>query len=760
MGLAFDTRAGTDELLERDDALAQLTETLNEARIGLGRVVLVGGEAGAGKTSLVGAFCSRLDSRRTRVLAGACDALSTPRPLGPLLDVAAESNALAEVLAGAVQPSEVFAVLREELAEQPTVLVIEDLHWGDEATFDVLRLLSRRMDVPSIVVCTYRDDAIHRDHPMRVLLGDLATSLTVERLALEPLSAAAVGRLAAGYDVDPADLYSRTGGNAFFVTQVLAAGEAGVPATVRDTVLARTSGLSEQALEVIETVALALPRAEPWLLDAVLHDGTRHIDECIATGLVAADADTVAFRHELARSAVDAAIPATRRLGLHRRILRALTAEDAGEVDPARLAHHAEAAGDANAVLEFAVAAAARANSTGAYREAAAQYARALRAGGASLSAGRRGELLEGRSRACYLADDQLEAIDVVRAAIASRREEGSPAREARDLTELSSYLFCRGLLGEAQEALGEATRLVTGLEESSDVAFVGAHRSMSAWIDGDPARGAGIARQAREMAIRCGDPRTAVTALVGLATIELYRDPDAGIPLMLEAIAEAESTGFTEQHARALNNLGGFGLSPRHHAIADTYLPQAIEFCAAHNEDLWHINALAYAARNALDRGRWEEAADYVDRLLRTRVSRPGHTTRRSSCSRSCEPGAAIRGGRSARRRRGRRRAGGGRGRARRPRRGTRGGRLAGAATRRGGRGNRRATRGRPRARQHARRHATAHLAAARRPRDHSGRSGRAVCARARGRLGRSRRRVDAHPLPLRGIGGTARSG
>ncbi len=192
MGLAFDTRVGTDELLERDDALAQLAETLNEARLGLGKVVLIGGEAGAGKTSLVGAFCARLESRGTRVLAGACDPLSTPRPLGPLLDVATECDALADVLGAAVQPSEVFAVLRDELAEQPTVLVIEDLHWGDEATFDVLRLLSRRMDVPSIVIGTYRDDALHRDHPMRVLLGDLATAATVERMELGPLSAAAV----------------------------------------------------------------------------------------------------------------------------------------------------------------------------------------------------------------------------------------------------------------------------------------------------------------------------------------------------------------------------------------------------------------------------------------------------------------------------------------------------------------------------------------------------------------------------------------
>src|SRR6476619_4074326 len=95
MGLAFDTRRGADELLERDEALATLAEALNEARLGQGRVVLVGGEAGAGKTTLVRDFCRRFDED-VRVLAGACDALSTPRPLGPLLDVASECDALVD----------------------------------------------------------------------------------------------------------------------------------------------------------------------------------------------------------------------------------------------------------------------------------------------------------------------------------------------------------------------------------------------------------------------------------------------------------------------------------------------------------------------------------------------------------------------------------------------------------------------------------------------------------------------------------------
>ena len=211
-----------------------------------------------------------------------------PRPArsGPLLDVAAECDALADAVRVGEQPAEVFAALRDELAEQPTVLLLEDLHWGDEATFDVLRLLARRMDVPALVVATYRDDGLDRDHPLRVLAGDLATASAVGRLSLGPLSPGAVAHLAVGHAIDPADLYARTGGNPFFVAQVLASGEAGVPPTVRDAVLARASGLSADALDVLEAVALALPRAEPWLLEAVVGERVALVDDCVATGLV------------------------------------------------------------------------------------------------------------------------------------------------------------------------------------------------------------------------------------------------------------------------------------------------------------------------------------------------------------------------------------------------------------------------------------------------------------------------------------------
>lgn len=602
------------DLLERGEALATLTEALNEARLGQGRVVLVGGEAGAGKTTLVRAFCGRLDPD-TRVLVGACDPLSTPRPLGPLHDVAGDCAALAVGLADDTQPSEVFALLHEELVGQPTVLVLEDLHWGDEATLDVLRLLARRLDVPALVVCTYRNDGLRRDHPLRVLAGDLATVGAVGRLSLEPLSPAAVAQLALGHAIDPADLYERTGGNPFFVAQILAAGGAGVPPTVRDAVLARAAGLPTDALEVMEVVALTLPRADSLLLETVLEDAVAQVEACVGTGLVAWDDSALTFRHELARAAIEAEIPPTRRTAHERRILAALRQAPGGDVDPARLAHHAEAAQDVEAVLELAPAAAARASATGAYREAAAQYARALRVGGTALSPRQRAELLEGRSRACYLADDQLEAIAVVREAIAWRRQEGAPTHEARDLTELSSYLTCRGLLREAHAAMAEAARLIEGHEESAEVAFVEAYRSVMAWLDGDRDGAVALAWRAREMSLRTGNVRSAVNALVTVGSIELEREVERGRELVEQALAEALAAGFSEQAARALNNLGGCAGEAE---LADTYLPQALEYCVTSNEDLWRINVLALAARNSLDRGRWAEATDFADRLLR----------------------------------------------------------------------------------------------------------------------------------------------
>src|SRR5690349_2202666 len=218
------------ELLEREQPLAQLTEHLNQAASGHGRLVLVGGEAGVGKTALVDLFAS---GAGPSVLRMSCDALSTPAPLGPVRD-------LAPLLGLAIDERPLDSDGRERLFRdvlaafaarpQPTVVVGEDAHWADGATLELLRFLGRRIgDLCTLLVVTYRDDEIGIDHPLRLVLGDLATASTVHRITLPPLTADAVGRVAAGVGGDAAALHRLTGGNPFFLTEVLATAGGAVP---------------------------------------------------------------------------------------------------------------------------------------------------------------------------------------------------------------------------------------------------------------------------------------------------------------------------------------------------------------------------------------------------------------------------------------------------------------------------------------------------------------------------------------------------
>jgi DNA-binding CsgD family transcriptional regulator len=329
-----------------------------------------------------------------------------------------------------------------------------------------------------------------------------------------------------------------------------------------------------------------------------------------------ATGDNVAFRHELARAAVEETLSPARRVDLHRRLLAALSEPANGRPDVARLAHHAEGARDADAVLRFAPQAAEIAASVGAYREAAAQYARALRFAD-DRPPGERAALLEGRSRACYLADDQVEAMAVVQEAIACRSEEGASRREARDLCELSDYLLCRGLYGQAREAVARATELVADQPETSEWAYVTWSRSRMCDLDGDLDQCIALASRAVDVADRCGDVYTSAHARATIGRAEMQRDPALGRELLERVAAESQEHGQREPAARALDILGGFGITLYDHELADAALSKAFDYCVQHNLDLWRIDVLAYMARNHLNQGRWTQAAESASALL-----------------------------------------------------------------------------------------------------------------------------------------------
>src|SRR5919106_1428679 len=300
--------AAAGELLERDDARAQLEADLEHARLGVGRVALVGGEAGVGKTSLVRAFAAR-HAGEVRILWGACEALFTPRPLGPVYDIVqALDDWWAEPPTTAAERTAFFGALLEELRATPAVCVFEDVHWADEATLDALKYLGRRIDTaPSLLVLTFREDEVSAQHPLRQVLGDLPSTSTT-RVSLAPLSVEAVEELARRAERPARGLYEATGGNPFFVTEVLAGDGGDIPPTVRDAVLARASRLSDGGRRLLDAVAVVPGSVEISLLEELAGEDMGHLAECLSTGMLTPTGAGVGFRHELARLAIERAL--------------------------------------------------------------------------------------------------------------------------------------------------------------------------------------------------------------------------------------------------------------------------------------------------------------------------------------------------------------------------------------------------------------------------------------------------------------------
>jgi DNA-binding CsgD family transcriptional regulator/tetratricopeptide (TPR) repeat protein/type II secretory pathway predicted ATPase ExeA len=604
-------------LLERAPQLKALEDVLQEVTgRRSGRLVLVAGEAGVGKTAFVRRFCDE-QPHPTRVLWGACDALFTPGPLGPLLEIAeAVGGELEELVSGPdVRPHQVAtAIARELAARAPTILVLEDVHWADEATLDVLRLLARRVTtVPALVIATYRDDALARTDPLRIALGELATREAISRVHVDPLSPQGIAALAAPHGLDAGDLHRTTGGNPFFVTEVLAAGGEQLPPTVRDAVLARAARLSPAGRSLLEAVAIAPGRIEPWLLEAIAEDSVDSLEECLASGMLTEEARGVAFRHELARMAFEQEIPPRRRLALHRAALSALS----GSGDPARLAHHAEAAAIPELVLRHAPAAAARASATGAHREAAAHYAQALRHAD-GLPAAELARLLERSSYESYLVDRYDDSIAALEHAAEIHRELGDRGAEGEALRMLSERLWCPGRVAEAEDVARRAIALQEALPPGRPLAEAYATLA-KLYANGDDAEQASLwGNRAIELAERRNDVEVLIDALISIGTVEYFVDAPRGRSRLDRAMQLARDAGRDTDVARAFVNLAT--VSMRHRACddADAQIEAGLSFCRERGLDLMVFYLDALQARVLLDRGRWDEAADQAELFLR----------------------------------------------------------------------------------------------------------------------------------------------
>ena len=607
------------ELLERGQSLSLLTDLLDGVRSGSeGRLVLVGGEAGVGKTALLRRFCE-LQGDAGRVFWGACEPLRTPRPLGPLVDVAgAIGGELEELVAQAGRPHDVAVALLQELrGGPPKVLVLEDVHWADEATLDVLAVLAGRVGVaPVLVLASYRDDELDRSEQLRFVLGELVRR--PGRLKVEPLSPAGVAELAEPHGVDGLELHGRTGGNPFFVTEVLAAGGGErVPDTVRDAVLARAARLCAPARRLLGAVAIVPGQVELWLLESLAEELVDRLEECVASGMLVAGRAHVAFRHELARLAVEEAISPERRLALHRAVVDALVAHGGDTPDFAALAHHAEEARDAVGVLRWAPLAAQRAALLRAHREAAAQYARALRfADPQQLEL--RAEFLASRAAECYLTAQIDEAISAQQEALECHRRLGDEPGEGNALRVLSRLLFFAGRASEAESLALQAIELLERQPAGHELAMAYANLAQRRMVVHDVAEAVEWGDRALDLARAVGDTEAEVYALSNVAAAEFRTDPAQGRLRLEAALALAQRHDYEEHAAVALSRLVMFPVLYRRHDIALEYLEPGLEYCTQRGLDTFRLYLLGCRARLELDLGQWAAAAASAGLVLR----------------------------------------------------------------------------------------------------------------------------------------------
>src|SRR5262245_9466892 len=602
-------------LLERDTQLAALAEYAGEARRGDGRLVLSAGEAGVGKSALVEQLERGLPEATWYW--GACDGLFTPRPLGPLFDIASKlGGELLELCRADAPREELFSALLRQVSApgELHVLVVEDIHWADEATIDLLRFLGRRLrDIPVLLLATDRDEGLRATDPLQIALGDLVIPQSVRRIGLPPLTPGAVAVLADGSGLDPAALYRLTGGNPFYVSQAVQAGMGEVPESARDAVLARAGRLGSDARGVLDAAALIGTRIELALLDSVTGGAAPAIDELLASGLLTVDGMALQFRHEIARLAVEGAVGAHRCSAIHARILAALQA--LGCDDDAQMAFHAEAAGDGPAALRYASAAARRAAALASHREAAAQFELALRFADPADPATVAG-LYDGFAYEASLLDRWQETADARMRALTLWREVGDRLREGDTLRWIAASLcsLSRGDAGIA--AARDAIALLEPLGRTAELAWAYATLASMWMMRGVNQDAIELARRAQAIAWPLGLTRLLSNALNTEACAVHATGGE-----WADALRQSLDIALTGRHeaevARAYVNLHACYVADRDWATAERYFTPGIAYCGEH--DITSYSMYLHSERTSvLERtGRWDEAVALCRELL-----------------------------------------------------------------------------------------------------------------------------------------------
>jgi DNA-binding CsgD family transcriptional regulator len=581
--------------------LAALETAVAEAGEGRPAVVLVGGEAGVGKTRLVGELAERAVERGALVATGASveltagtapylaftDALrdlaravgarawdrlqaGAPAELAGVLPGAGSSPAArADGAARARLLGQARDLLSEAAATAPLLLVLEDVHWADRSTLDLAGFLARSLRRERIaLVATFRSDETQRRPALRAWLSELGRAEGVRRIELEPFDEAEIGELLAAPDrALVASIARRSGGNAFLAEELLAAGggETGLPASIRDLLATRIAELPRDAQVVLRAAATAGARVDDELLAALVSvpDLAGALRAAVAHHLLVADPrdGRLAFRHELVREAAYAELLPGERRRMHAACARTLTERpqlgDSPASTAASVARHWDAAGEPARALEACLRAAGAAAAVHAPAEALALYRRALALWGADTGP-RRLDVLERAADTAVLAGEAGVALELLDEALALADPEGEPVRTGVLHSQRAWYSWAAGAFGpRTYEHHGSALALIPAEPPSEARARAVTDLAYTSMLDGQmsTAREQGIEAVAVARRAQAREVEGLALNVLGV-TRGVLGESDAAIECLRAAVEIARETGGAEALGRAYVNL------------------------------------------------------------------------------------------------------------------------------------------------------------------------------------------------------------
>jgi ATP/maltotriose-dependent transcriptional regulator MalT len=627
--------------ISRQAELSRLREVIAG---GAPRTVVIGGDAGVGKTRLLR---EALAGAEARVLTGGCvDVAEDSLPYAPFAealrgladDELTADDAPPSATAQARMAERLLGLLRRLGEESPVVLAIEDLHWADRSTRDLLRFLAANLRGERVaILATYRADDLHRGHPLRPLLAELERGGWTERLQLRPFTRAEVAEQIAGILGEPAapafvnEVFERAEGNAFCVEQLVATAREGLgsqlPTLLEDVLHARFERLAPPAQRLLGVVAAGGPSVREALIAAVsaLGDDERHasLRDAVDHQILAVDGDAYVFRHALMREAAYAELLPGERHRVHAAYGAALTArpELAGASPHAELARHWHAADEPGPALAASVAAAADAERRHGYAEASAHYARALemwpRVDGPATTAGTcRVALLRRAAEATNLAGESTRAAVLIRSALEELDAVLVPEVAGELHERLGRYLWAAGDSEEATAAYEEAVRLVPPQPPSRARARVLGAWGQALMLLSRYGESRDRCEEAIAIARSVGARREEGHALNTLGVdLACLGEPATAVAHLESARAIAEEVGDLDDLARAHLNLAEILAGPLDRLEDAVELArEAVALCEEVGLDCdYGVSLRAIAIGALFELGRWQEAEAVV---------------------------------------------------------------------------------------------------------------------------------------------------